>query len=554
MDTMWWKESVVYQIYPRSFMDSSGDGIGDLKGIISKIDYLKELGVDVVWLCPIYESPNEDNGYDISDYKKIMNEYGTMSEFEELLNALHSNGIKLVMDIVLNHTSSEHKWFIESRSSISNPYRDYYFWRQGNKEQEPNNWVSVWGGSAWEYDESGEYYLHLFSKKQPDLNWDNQTLRYEIYKMMNWWIEKGVDGFRLDAINWISKKQPLPDAFKSTKAKYQWGGKYYINGPNLHKYLKEMHKEVFSKHNLMVIGETPGGSIEHAIKFRNELNMIVHFDLMFIDAGKTKWDIVPWKLSDFKRIISKWQLGLEVYSWNCLYLNSHDQPRAVSRFGDDTTYRIQSAKLLATMLHMLKGTPFIYQGEEIGMTNVRFDSIDDYRDVESLNLYNQKVIEENKPPEHILESIYRVGRDNARTPMQWDNSKNSGFTIGKPWININPNYKEVNVKNELSNSNSIFHYYKRLIQIRKEFSIVVNGDYHCFLEDDEKIFCYTRTLQTQTLLVILNFSGEYVVFTLSSRIRYSNYRLLICNYDCNKDECIRKIQLKPYESRVYLLT
>lgn len=556
MEKKWWKESVVYQIYPRSFMDSNGDGIGDLRGIISKLDYLKELGVDVVWLSPVYQSPNDDNGYDISDYQAIMDDFGTMEDWEDLLSGLHDRGMKLMMDLVVNHTSDEHAWFVESRKSKDNLYRDYYIWRSGKGGKEPNNWVSVFSGSAWQYDaETDEYFLHLFSKKQPDLNWENPKVRKEVYDMMTWWLEKGIDGFRMDVINLISKAEGLPSA--AGNSRYEWGGDYFMNGPRVHEFLQEMNREVLRKYDMMTVGECPGASVEDAMQYANsegtELNMIFTFEHMDLDSGPDgKWDVKPWKMADLKAVMTKWQKGLEGKGWNSLYLNNHDQPRMVSRFGNDTTYRVESAKMLGTFLHMMQGTPYIYQGEELGMTNVKFE-IDEYNDLEILNMYREKVIEGGADHNTVMESIYIKGRDNARTPMQWDDSKHAGFTTGTPWLKLNPNYKEINAKQALADSNSIFHYYKDLIKLRKEYEIIVYGNYNLILEDDEQIYAYTRTLGDETLLVITNFSSKTPQFQLPSDITYDTKHLLISNYQVDENEEISAVFLKPYEARVYLL-
>ncbi|SFA51580.1 oligo-1,6-glucosidase [Parageobacillus thermantarcticus] len=557
MERAWWKEAVVYQIYPRSFYDSNGDGIGDIPGIIAKLDYLKELGVDVVWLSPVYKSPNDDNGYDISDYRDIMDEFGTMEDWEEMLEEMHKRGIKLVMDLVVNHTSDEHPWFIESRKSKDNPYRDYYIWRPGKNGKEPNNWESCFGGSAWEYDETtGEYYLHLFSKKQPDLNWENPKVRREVYDMMKFWLDKGVDGFRMDVINMISKTPGLPDGEPQEGKKYVSGSKYFMNGPRVHEFLQEMNREVLSKYDIMTVGETPGVTPREGILYtdpsRHELNMVFQFEHVDLDSGPGgKWDIRPWSLADLKTTMTKWQKELEGKGWNSLYLNNHDQPRAVSRFGDDGKYRVESAKMLATFLHMMQGTPYIYQGEEIGMTNVRFPSIEDYRDIETLNMYKERVEEYGEDPQKVMEKIYYKGRDNARTPMQWDDSENAGFTTGTPWIRVNPNYKEINVKAALADPNSVFHYYKKLIQLRKQHDIIVYGTYDLILEEDPYIYAYTRTLGNEKLVVITNFSEQTPVFRLPDDIIYKTKELLISNYDVDEAEELKEIRLRPWEARVY---
>lgn len=559
MEKSWWKESVVYQIYPRSFNDSNGDGIGDLKGITNKLDYLKELGIDVIWLSPVYQSPNDDNGYDISDYRAIMDEFGTMDDFDELLSEIHHRGMKLMMDLVVNHTSDEHEWFKQSRSSKDNPYRDYYFWKPGENGQEPNNWESVFSGSAWEYDKkTEEYYLHLFSKKQPDLNWENRKVREEVYETMKYWLDKGIDGFRMDVINFISKVPGLPNGEKVQGKKYASGANFYMNGPKIHEYLQEMNQEVLSKYNIMTVGEMPGVDVEMAKQYtgenRNELNMVFQFEHVDLDSGpKGKWDLKDLNFHEFKASFTKWQKGLEGVGWNSLYLNNHDQPRMVSRFGDDKEYWKESAKMLATFLHFLQGTPYIYQGEELGMTNVRFDSIDDYKDIEILNMYKEKISENDSNHQQIMESIYVKGRDNARTPMQWNDQNHGGFTSGTPWITVNSNYKEINAKKQLTDDDSIFHYYKQLIQLRKQHDIIVYGTYDLILADHNEIFAYTRTLDEEKLLIILNFSKENCLFELPKEIQFTDKELLISNYEVNSADSIEKITLLPFEARVYKL-
>lgn len=559
MTKQWWKEAVIYQIYPRSFKDSNGDGIGDIKGIISKLDYLKELGIDVVWLSPVYKSPNDDNGYDISDYRDIMDEFGTMADWENLLAEMHKRGINLIMDLVVNHSSDEHSWFIESRKSKDNPYRDYYIWREGKDGKEPNNWESVFSGSAWEYDETTkEYYLHLFSKKQPDLNWENPKLRQEVYEMMKFWLDKGIDGFRMDVINFISKVPGLPDAELPEGKRYAPGGEYFINGPRIHEFLQEMNKETVSQYDVMTVGEMPGANVEQAKLYtdenRHEVNMVFQFEHVDLDSGPGgKWDLRPLRLSDLRDNFTKWQKGLEEVGWNSLYLNNHDQPRMVSRFGNDKEYRLESAKMLATFLHTLKGTPYIYQGEELGMTNVRFASIEDYKDIEILNMYREKVIENGEDVQKVMESIYVKGRDNARTPIQWDDSEHAGFTTGEPWLKVNPNYKEINANQAIADPNSVFHYYRKLIQLRKENPIMVYGSYDLLLPDHEQIYSYVRKYEGQTLLVILNFSDEQPLFELPNDVTYTEKQLFISNYEVSNDEEINTIKLKPYEARAYLL-
>ncbi|MGS0416583.1 glycoside hydrolase family 13 protein [Bacillus cereus] len=557
MEKQWWKESVVYQIYPRSFMDSNGDGIGDLRGILSKLDYLKELGIDVIWLSPVYESPNDDNGYDISDYCKIMNEFGTMEDWDELLYEMHKRNMRLMMDLVVNHTSDEHNWFIESRKSKENKYRDYYIWRPGNEGNEPNNWGAAFSGSAWQYDEmTDEYYLHLFSKKQPDLNWDNEKVRQDVYDMMKFWLEKGIDGFRMDVINFISKEDGLP-AVETDEEGYVSGHKHFMNGPNIHKYLHEMNEDVLSQYDIMTVGEMPGVTTEEAKLYtgeaRKELQMVFQFEHMDLDSGEGgKWDVKPCSLITLKQNLTKWQKALEQTGWNSLYWNNHDQPRVVSRFGNDGAYHTESAKMLATVLHMMKGTPYIYQGEEIGMTNVRFESIDEYRDIETLNMYKEKVIERGEDIDKVMQSIYIKGRDNARTPMQWDDREHAGFTTGEPWIAVNPNYKEINVKHAIQDEESIFYYYKKLIELRKNNEIVVYGTYDLILENNPSIFAYVRTYEEEKLLVIANFTADECVFELPEDIIYSESELLIYNYDV-ENVSIENITLRPYEAMVFKL-
>ena len=476
MKRTWWKESVVYQIYPRSFCDSNGDGIGDLRGIIGKLDYLKELGIDVVWLSPVYQSPNDDNGYDISDYRDIMDDFGSLADWEELLAGMHARGIKLVMDLVVNHTSDEHPWFVESRKSVDNPYRDYYIWRPPKDGREPNNWASYFSPSAWQLDETtGEYYLHLFSRKQPDLNWENPKVRAEVFELMRWWLDKGIDGFRMDVINLISKQPGLPDAPVVTPDRYQWGGEHFTNGPRMFEYLQEMKEQVLSKYDILTVGETPAVTPQDAIALTNEetgfLSMVFQFEHMDLDAaregGLTRPQLPHWDLLELKQVMTRWQKGLEGRGWNSLYLSNHDQPRSVSRFADDGPYRVESAKMLATFLHFQQGTPYIYQGEEIGMTNVAFESIDDYRDIATRHLYREAVEAHGVDPQLALTVVHARSRDNARTPMQWDEGPQAGFTTGEPWIKVNPNHAAINVVQALADPHSVLHYYRQLIRLRR---------------------------------------------------------------------------------------
>ena len=551
MKKAWWKEAIVYQIYPRSFCDSNGDGIGDLNGITSKLDYLKELGIDVIWLSPVYKSPNDDNGYDISDYEAIMTEFGTMDDFDKMLAAAHERGIKIVMDLVVNHTSDEHPWFVESRSSKDNPKRDYYIWKEGKNGKEPNNWGSAFSGPAWKYDEKTDmYYLHLFSVKQPDLNWENPKVRKEVFDMMTRWCEKGIDGFRMDVISLISKPEGYPDA----KVVGLYGDMgICANGPKVHDYLKEMNEKVLSKFDIMTVGETAGVTLEEAKKYANtdgsELNMVFQFEHMDLDGGeKFKWSTQPMPLVPLKENLSKWQKGLDGVAWNSLYFCNHDQPRIVSRLGDESdAYRELSAKCIATCLHMMQGTPYVYQGEELGMTNTVFNSVDDFRDLESINAYRELVESGLYTDEDMFPKIAHKSRDNARTPMQWDASKNAGFTTGTPWIAVNPNYKKINVADQLKREDSVFHYYQKLIRLRKENEIIVYGNYELLLPEDENIFAYTRTLDNQKLLVVCNFSKSEQRFDFSG---YENAKVLISNY--NRDAREDGI-LKPYEATVLLL-
>jgi len=561
MNRAWWKESIVYQIYPRSFYDSNGDGVGDLRGIIQKLDYLQELGVNVVWLSPVYKSPNDDNGYDISDYQDIMTEFGTLADWQEMLSEMHKRDIKLVMDLVVNHSSDEHRWFQEARKSKDNPYRDYYIWRPPKDGKEPNNWVSFFGGSAWQYDElSGEYFLHLFTKKQPDLNWENPKVREEVFKMMDWWLQKGIDGFRMDVINLISKAPGLPDAPATGSDHYQWGGRYFVNGPRVMEFLTEMKQRVLSKYDILTVGETALVSTGDAIMIANEevgaLRMVFQFDHMGLDSVSgedSRRSIRPWKLLDLKTVMSRWQKHLEDRAWNSNYFSNHDQPRSVSRFGNDRQFRVESAKLLGTFIHMLQGTPYVYQGEEIGMTNVAFDSIDDYRDVETLNIYREIVGEKGGDPQETLKVIHSKSRDNARTPMQWNAGEQAGFTSGTPWIKVNPNYKEINVQGALNAPDSIFYYYQKLIRLRKENPVIVYGKYDLILGEHEQIYAFTRTLDDDRLLVILNFSIESPVFNLPENILFAKSELIISNYQVSSSDDVRQITLRPYEARVYRL-
>lgn len=554
MERAWWKEAVVYQIYPRSFMDSDGDGIGDLKGITSKLDYLKELGVDVIWLSPVYQSPNDDNGYDISDYQAIMKEFGTMEDFDEMLEGIHARGMRLVMDLVVNHTSDEHPWFVESRSSKDNPYRDYYIWREGKNGKEPNNWGSCFSGSAWQYDDAtAMYFLHLFSKKQPDLNWDNPKVRDEVFSMMNWWCQKGIDGFRMDVISLISKKPGLPDGELAPGALY--GDSGCANGPHVHEYLQEMNQKVLSRYDLMTVGECAGVTIEEAKKYASldgkELNMVFQFEHVGLDDGMYgKWTDRRVDLKDFKQVMSKWQTQLEGKAWNSLFLGNHDQPRSVSRFGnDDPKYRVVCAKMLATCLHMMQGTPYVFQGEELGMTNCPFETPKELRDIESINAFDEMTETGKIAPEDMMRYIRLRGRDNARTPMQWDDSANAGFTTGTPWIMVNPNYKEINAREQMKAPDSVFSYYRKLIALRRQERIMVYGSYQLLETDSESLYVYTRTLDQEKLLVICNFTKDEQTYMVPET--FVKAGVLISNY--GREQVQEKLLLWPYEAVVLKL-
>lgn len=559
MKKAWWKESIVYQIYPRSFKDTNGDGIGDLKGITEKLDYLKYLGIDVIWLCPIYKSPNDDNGYDISDYRNIMDDFGTMADFDELLNEAHKRGIKILMDLVVNHSSDEHKWFIESRKSKDNEYRNYYIWHEGKNGKAPNNWGGSFGGSAWEYDQATNmYYLHCFSKKQPDLNWENPKLRKEVQDIVRWWLDKGIDGFRMDVINMISKDLSFPNGPEVEGKLYGDLTPYVMNGPRVHEYIHELNKEVLNKYDIMTVGETPCVTPEIALEYvdedREELNMVFQFEHMDVDRDFINLAKKPLDLVELKRIFTKWQKGFENRGWNSLYWNNHDQARVVSRFGNDKEYWEKSAKMLATCLHMQQGTPYIYQGEEIGMVNVAFDSIEDYRDIAVINGYEEEVKIKGMPYKEYMKYVYDLSRDNARTPMQWNDSENAGFTASDvtPWIKLNPSYKRINVEMQINDENSILNYYRKLIKLRKENDIIVYGTYDLILEDHNEIFAYTRTLENKKLLIVCNFKDGEPVFKLPESIKYTKAELIISNYEKN-ELYIDEIKLKPYEAVVYML-
>lgn len=528
----WWQDAVVYQIYPRSFQDSNGDGIGDLKGIIQRLSYLEELGIDAIWLSPVYRSPQDDNGYDISDYQDIDPMFGTLEDMEVLIKEAEKHGIRIIMDLVLNHSSDEHPWFVEAKKSRENPYHDYYVWRDGKEGVPPNELKAAFGGSAWEWvPELEQYYFHQFSVKQPDLNWENPKVRREIYDMILWWMEKGVGGFRLDVIDQIAKE---PDR------------EITANGPRLHEYIREMSKETFQKGDLITVGEAWGADTDRAKLYSNpdgsEFSMVFQFEHIGLDQqeGKTKWDLAPLPLVSLKQTLAKWQTELYGCGWNSLFWNNHDLPRIVSRWGNDQEYRTESAKMLATVLHGMQGTPYIYQGEELGMTNVYFEDISHYRDIETLNLYPER-LEEGYTPEEIMASIHAKGRDNARTPMQWDDSANAGFTDGTPWIEVNPNYTAINAKAEQKDPDSVFHYYQKLIRLRKEYDVLVTGVFALLMEEDPQIFAYTRTSKDVRILVCANFSGTPASCPIADE--WKDARVLIHNYEDATQQ-----QLRPYEA------
>ena len=553
MEKRWWKESVVYQIYPRSFCDSNGDVIGDLNGITGKLDYLKELGVDVIWLSPVYKSPNDDNGYDISDYQAIMDEFGTMEDFDRMLATAHEKGIKIMMDLVVNHTSDEHKWFIESRKSTDNPYRDYYIWRPAKEDGSlPNNWGSCFSGPAWEYDKTTDmYFLHLFSNKQPDLNWDNPAVRQDVFDMMNWWLKKGVDGFRMDVISLISKEPGLPDKEPGINGYATFN--VSANGPHVHEYLQEMRQKALNNADTITVGECSGVTLEEAKKYarsdEKELNMVFQFEHMDVDSDEKagKWTTRKMDLRNLKKILTRWQKGLQDIAWNSLYWENHDQPRSVSRFGNDSDeYREISAKMLATCIHMMQGTPYVYQGEELGMTNCPFNTLDNFRDLESINAFHELTEQGKMTEEDMMAAIGYKGRDNARTPMQWDDSAYAGFSTANPWIMVNPNYTKINAKDQVNREDSVFKYYQKLIKLRHESELIVYGTYDLILDDDKDIYAYIRTLGDEKLIVYCNFSENTREVELPEE--FTNGKVLISNYSDAKVN--HKITLRPYEAIV----
>ncbi len=558
----WWKSAVVYQIYPRSFADSDGDGVGDLNGITSRLDHLQALGVDVVWLSPVYRSPHDDNGYDISDYRDIDPTFGTLDDFDRLLQGVHDRGMKLVMDLVVNHTSDEHPWFVESRSSKDSPKRDWYWWRPareglepGTPGAEPTNWESFFSGPTWEYDEpTGEYYLHLFSRKQPDLNWENPQVRHAVYDMMRWWLDRGVDGFRMDVINLISKDPRLPDGEAVPGRPYADGFAFYGNGPRIHEYLHEMHREVFADHprRLLTVGEMPGVTLEQGVLFtdpaREEVDMVFQFEHVGLDQGEHKFDPLPLDLRLLKESFGRWQEGLGERGWNSLYWDNHDQPRVVSRFGDDGVHRVESAKMLGTVLHLHRGTPYVYQGEELGMTNAPFATVEDFRDIESLNFYRH-ALAQGYDEQQVLAGLRARGRDNARTPMQWDAGRHAGFTEGEPWIPVNPNHADVNAAAQVDDPDSVFSHYRKLVELRHTEPAVVHGDFTMLLPEHPSIYAFTRAHENVELLVLGNFSGATTEVPLDDAGQWAAAEVVLANYDRAPDE--GRITLRPWETRVY---
>lgn len=553
MKKIWWKEAVAYQIYPRSFMDYNNDGIGDLKGITSKLDYIKDLGIDVIWICPMYKSPNDDNGYDISDYQDIMSDFGNMENFNELLDEVHKRGMKLIIDLVINHTSDEHEWFIESKSSKDNPKRDWYIWRKGKGKLEPNNWESIFKGSAWEYDENtDEYFLHLFSKKQPDLNWENEDVRKELYKMINWWLDKGIDGFRVDAISHVKKENDLNDMPNPNNERYVSCFEKHMNVEGIHEFLDELNENTFSKYDIMTVAEANGVNAEDAEEWvgdeKGKFNMVFQFE--HLDLWNNE-DDQEFNVKECKDILTRWQYGLHNKGWNALFIENHDIPRAVSTWGDDKNYWKESSTALGLMYFMQQGTPFIYQGQEIGMTNVKYENIKDYNDIKSVGIYND-MIEKGIDKAKALRHLWAISRDNARTPMHWNNSDNAGFSKSNPWIKINPNYKEINVESQLRNKDSILNFYKKMIRIRKENEALIYGEYKLILEEDENIYSYIRDFGDEKFIIITNLTDKKVDYNYEKEVlKYEN--LLISNYKVKDHNDISKILLNPYEARLYKL-
>lgn len=551
MNRIWWKESVVYQIYPRSYKDTTGNGLGDIWGIIEQLDYIKSLGVDLIWLCPVYESPNDDNGYDISDYRKISDDFGGDKAFDILLKEVHNRGLKLMMDLVVNHSSDEHFWFKEAKKSKDNPYHDYYIWKDAENNQVPNNWQSVFSGSAWKFNpETQEYFLHYYTQKQPDLNWENPKVRQEIYRIIAYWLAKGVDGFRMDVISLISKRLEFTSVPKEMPFA-EVMETVYANGPRVHEYLKEMNKEVLSKYDIVTVGEGPGVNLEHGPKYvsedEKELNMVFHFDHLTIDFGSEgKYDPIPIDFIRFKEIFRLWDEALEDKGWNSIFLGNHDFSRIVSRFGNDTTYHDKSAKLLATLLMTLRGTPYVYQGDEIGMTNVAHPTIEMYDDIETRNAWNDAK-EKGKNMDTFLKAVHWQSRDNARTPMQWNNSKHGGFTKGTPWIPLNENYKQINVATQEENESSILNYYRKIIAFRKKNTTLVYGKYEDLDPNHPHIFAYKRSNEKSVFIMVHNFNDFETTW---KHLSLENATLVLTNYNTSD---FNKTVLQPWETRIFKL-
>lgn len=547
---MWWKELIGYQIYPRSFKDSNGDGIGDLKGIIEKLDYLKDLGIDLIWVSPFFKSPNDDNGYDISDYRDILEEFGTMEDFDNLLSETHKRGMKLIIDLVINHTSDEHPWFIEARESKDSPKRDWYIWREGKDNEEPNNWESIFKGSAWEKcEKTDEYYLHLFSKKQPDLNWENEEMRREIYNMMNWWLDKGIDGFRVDAISHIKKVDGFPDMPNPDGKKYVDSFDMHMNIDGIQKYLKELKEETFAKYDIVTVGEANGVDAENADEWveseNGKFNMIFQFEHLKLWDYEGDTEFCP---KAYKDVLNKWQVALENKGWNALFIENHDIPRSTSTWGNDGEYWLESAKSFATTYFLQKGTPFIYQGQEIGMTNTVFNSLSEFQDVKSVNEGKEK-LEAGMCEKTVLEILSNTSRDNARTPMQWDDSLNAGFTTGNPWLKVNSNYKNINVQNQIKDENSIYNHYKKLISLKKSSKTLIHGEFKLVLEDDKHIFAYLRELDNERYLILSNLSENEKKLNLSE-FNIKNEDIVLSNYKIIEKD-LKEFIVRPFESVVY---
>ncbi|MGI8349476.1 glycoside hydrolase family 13 protein [Niallia circulans] len=551
MTQKWWKEAVAYQIYPRSFMDSNGDGIGDLKGIITKLDYLKELGIDCIWICPMYKSPNDDNGYDISDYQDIMDEFGTMDDFDLLLYEVHQRDMKLIIDLVINHTSDEHEWFVESRSSLNNPKRDWYIWRDGVDGKEPNNWESIFGGSAWKLDEAtGQYFMHIFSTKQPDLNWENEEVRKALYNMINWWLDKGIDGFRIDAISHIKKEEGLKDMDNPLGLDYVPSFDKHMNVEGIQPFLEELKNETFAKYDIMTVGEANGVKVEEAELWvgetKGKFNMVFQFEHLDLWDNEKNYGV---DVMELKQVLNKWQKGLENKGWNALFIENHDKARSVSTWGNDKEYWKESAKALGMMYFFMQGTPFIYQGQEIGMTNVQFPTIEEYDDVATKNLYKLKR-EEGFSHKEVMEIIWSTSRDNSRTPMQWSSDEYAGFSDHTPWMGMNPNYLDINVESQKQDPDSIYHFYKKMIELKKSGPILTYGTFDLVDEENKQVFAYTRTLDDKKMVIISNLSAEEAVFE-NRVVELEHENLLLANYPVEEHEPTTSISLKPYEARLY---